>query len=126
MPMMHIVESLIEITEVESARLKTLSARLETASPQELPAVLEAVGECCTTLSASLSKLGKHVDSIPEIAKRLECPPDDPRLMELSRMLFDQIGDALCDSTDAPEYTAETNAQTADQSPKLRARRAAD
>lgn len=112
---MKTIENLVEIAQIERQRLSELTRAMGECSPRELEATAKAVEETASNLSACLSRLAKHLNSLPASVEQSRSEPvHDPRHLELARRLFDLIGDDLCS---APESTAE---------PKLRARRATD
>ena len=58
------VEALREVAIADLARLNELEERLREAKGASVEAVVRSIGECCDSLSACLTRLSKHADSL--------------------------------------------------------------
>lgn len=93
----HTIQSLVYVIEQGAARVRTLGSRLQSASPNQLEPILRILGKEADTLSAGLSRLSHHVESMPSEEDYTNTPPpEDRRLLTISSLLKNAIEHGLC------------------------------
>ena len=96
--MSHTVASLVFVVENSSSQVRSLSERLDSATPRQLESLLRSLAKEADVLSAGLTRLSQHVDEIPDdkAATSKEPPVVDRRLIEFSTMVRAAITDGFC------------------------------
>lgn len=93
----HTVKSLVYVVEQGAARVRKLSDSLQSASPKQLEPILRTMAKEADTLSAGLSRLSHHVESMPSEEDQTNTPPDeDRRLLEISALIQDAAERGFC------------------------------
>lgn len=95
--MSHTVTSLIFVVENASSQVRSISERLESATPRQLETLLRSLAKEADVLSSGLARLGQHIDEIPEDGAASKEPPiSDRRLIDVSIMVRAAIKDGFC------------------------------
>jgi len=79
----HNVKSLLFVVESGTTQLKQLVARLDHEPDSKLEPILRSIAKEADTLSAGLTRLSAHAETLPEpVAEEHEQPTYDPELFE--------------------------------------------
>lgn len=82
--MTSVVNDLIEIAQIERARLVELTERMDECATHEVENVARKIEEVSTNLSSALTRLAKHIDVLPASESSGGEPDQDERILELA------------------------------------------
>ncbi len=94
----HNVKSLLYVVEAGTVQLKQLVARLDHEPDSKLEPILRSIAKEADTLSAGLTRLSAHAETLPEsVAEEQDQPAYDPELFEAINLAAFACQRGFCD-----------------------------